>query len=99
VTDGSLEHAADDWRRDLMTLGRSGRLLELQPADGAARVLASGLAYAFGSCAAGREVWVSESWSHRVRACAEGRRGRAVTDALPGYPSRLAPAAGGGFWL
>jgi len=29
----------------------------------------------------------------------EGRRGRAVTDALPGYPSRLAPAAGGGFWL
>ena len=99
VTDGSLEHPVDDWRHDLMALGRSGRVFELQPADGSARLLASGLAYAFGACAAGPEVWVSESWSHRVRALADGRRGHAVTDSLPGYPSRLSPAAGGGFWL
>jgi hypothetical protein len=33
--------------------------------------------------------------------CALRRRqaGRAVTDSLPGYPSRISPAAGGGFWL
>ena len=99
VTDGSLEHAVAHWRHDLMGLGRSGRLLELDPASGEARVLASGLAYAFGACAAGPETWVSESWSHRVRACAGGKRGRAVTDSLPGYPSRISPAAGGGFWL
>ena len=43
---------------------------------------------------------MSESWGHRVRACAGGKRGRAVTDSLPGYPSRIAPAArGGGYWL
>jgi hypothetical protein len=99
VTDGSLEQPVDHWRHDLMGLGRSGRVFEMQPGDGSARVLASGLAYAFGACASGAEVWVSESWSHRVHAVAGGKRGRAVTDALPGYPSRISPAAGGGFWL
>ena len=99
VTDGSLEHPVAHWRHDLMGLGRSGRLFELNPSGGEARVLASGLAHAFGACAAGTEVWVSESWSHRVRACAGGKRGRAVTDSLPGYPSRISPAQGGGFWL
>ncbi len=99
VTDGSLEHPVAHWRHDLMGLGRSGRLFELTPADGAGRALATGLAHAFGACAAGPEIWVSESWSHRVRAYAGARRGRAVTDSLPGYPSRLSPAAGGGFWL
>jgi len=99
VTDGSLEHPVDDWRHDLMGLGRSGRVFEMQPADGSARLLASGLAYAFGACAAGPEVWVSESWSHRVRAVADGKRGRSITDSLPGYPSRMSPAAAGGFWL
>ena len=99
VTDGSLEHPVAHWRHDLMSLGRSGRLFELIPSGGDARVLASGLAHAFGACAAGTEVWVSESWAHRVRACAGGKRGRAVTDSLPGYPSRISPAQGGGFWL
>jgi hypothetical protein len=99
ATDGSLGHPVDSWRHDLMGLGRSGRLYELRLADGTGRVLASGLAYAFGACASGPEVWVSESWSHRVRAYVDAKRGRAVTDSLPGYPSRLFPAAGGGFWL
>ena len=99
VTDGSMEHTVEQWRHDLMGLGRSGRVFELQPADGTARVFASGLAFAFGACAAGTEVWVSESWSHRVQAVAGGKRGRAVTDSLPGYPSRISTAAGGGFWL
>ena len=99
VTDGSLDHPVAHWRHDLMGLGRSGRLFVLDPASGEARVLASGLAYAFGACAAGAETWVSESWSHRLRAYAGGKRGRAVTDSLPGYPSRISPAAGGGFWL
>ena len=99
VTDGSREHPVAHWRHDLMGLGRSGRLFELNPASGEARLVASGLAFAFGACAAGAETWVSESWSHRVRAYVGGKRGRAVTDSLPGYPSRITPAAGGGFWL
>ena len=102
VTDGSREHPAAHWKHDLMGLGRSGRLLELNPADGGARELASGLAFAFGACAVGDAVWASESWRHRVVAFGAGQGGRAVTDSLPGYPSRITPASveqGGGYWL
>ena len=110
ATDGSREHPAAHWKHDLMGLGRSGRLIELNPADGSARELASGLAHAFGACAvadvaggvAGRTVWASESWRHRVMAFGAGQTARAVTDSLPGYPSRITPASveqGGGYWL
>lgn len=98
ATDGSAGRPCADWSRDLMELGRSGRVVELRPAGGEARVLADGLAYAFGACAAGDRVWVSESWRHRVMAVATGRP-ETVLDRLPVYPSRLCPAAGGGFWL
>ena len=106
ATDGSREHPVAHWKHDLMSLGRSGRLIELNPADGSARELASGLAHAFGACAmvdvAGGAVWASESWRHRVMAFGAGQTTRAITDALPGYPSRITPASaeqGGGYWL
>ena len=122
ATDGSREHPAAHWKHDLMSLGRSGRLIELNPADGSSRELATGLAHAFGACAvadvaggsaggaaggaagsaAGGTVWASESWRHRVMAFGAGQTTRAVTDALPGYPSRITPASaeqGGGYWL
>ena len=99
VTDGSREHPVAHWKHDLMGLGRSGRLLELNPADGSARELASGLGFAFGACAVGDAVWASESWRHRVVGFGDGKGARAVTDSLPGYPSRIAPAQGGGYWL
>jgi len=99
VTDGSQTQPYDRWSHDLMSLGRSGRLLELDPADGDAREIANGLAYAFGTMSAGKDVWVCESWSHRVLAYGEGKRGLPVVSRLPCYPSRLAPAADGGFWL
>jgi len=99
VTDGSREHTVDEWAHDVMSLGHSGRLIAIDLAGGAASVIASGLAYAFGASAAGTETWVSESWSSRVQAFADGRRSRAVTDSLPGYPSRISAAQGGGFWL
>jgi len=105
VTDGSRDHPTAHWKHDLMSLGRSGRLLEFNPADGGARELASGLAHAFGACAVGDAVWASESWRHRVMAFDSGQgkvKGQgvhAVTDSLPGYPSRITPAQGGGYWL
>lgn len=118
ATDGSREHPAAHWKHDLMSLGRSGRLIELNPADGSSRELATGLAHAFGACAVadmaggsagraaggakGATVWASESWRHRVMAFGAGQTTRAVTDALPGYPSRITPASaeqGGGYWL
>ncbi len=102
VTDGSREYPFEHWKHDLMGLGRSGRVLELNLADGGGREIASGLAHAFGACAVGDLVWASESWRHRVVAYGGGQGDRAVTDALPGYPSRITPASaqhGGGYWL
>ena len=99
VTDGSQAQPYDRWCHDLMSLGRSGRILELDPARGGTREIASGLAYAFGTVAVGSDVWVCESWAHRVCAYGAGKRGVPVVSRLPCYPSRLAPAADGGYWL
>jgi hypothetical protein len=99
VTDGSQAQPYDRWCHDLMSLGRSGRILEIDLAGGGAREIASGLAYAFGTVAVGSDVWVCESWAHRVLAYGAGKRGLPVVSRLPCYPSRLAPAADGGYWL
>ena len=109
ATDGSRDHSPARWKHDLMTLGCSGRVLELAVAGGGSRELASGLSHAFGAYVpqdpaqpSGGALWVSESWRHRVVAIGTGERAgkpQPVTEALPGYPSRLSPAAGGGAWL
>jgi sugar lactone lactonase YvrE len=99
VTDGSTTRPTGQWVHDLMERGRTGRVLVLDIASGRVRTIASGLHYAFGACAAGDAIFVSESWQHRVIAIAPDGSRRAVLDNLPVYPSRLAPAASGGFWL
>ncbi|MBK6853084.1 MAG: hypothetical protein IPG93_16120 [Burkholderiales bacterium] len=99
ATDASATHGPDDWQRDLMTLGASGRVGRLGLSDDGDHVLADGLQHPFGAVAHGSALWVSESWRHRVVALGAGDRPSPVLDQLPGYPSRLAPAAGGGFWL
>jgi hypothetical protein len=99
ASDGSTTRPHRQWTHDLMERGRSGRVLVLDTATGGVRPLATELSYAFGACGAGGELLVSESWRHRVIALgADGSR-RAVLDNLPVYPSRLSPAASGGFWL
>jgi len=100
ASDGSQTNPPERWKHDVMELGRSGRLLEFNLADGSARERAAGLAYSFGVGAVGDDAaWVCESWRHRVVQIGGAQSGRAVVDGLPGYPSRLAPAAGGGWWL
>jgi sugar lactone lactonase YvrE len=99
VTDGSQTQPCDRWCHDLMSLGRSGRLIELDPSDGRAREIAGGLAYAFGTAVVGKDIWVCESWAHRVVAYGEGKRAVPIVSRLPCYPSRLSPAADGGYWL
>ncbi|MFL9500201.1 SMP-30/gluconolactonase/LRE family protein [Rhodopseudomonas palustris] len=99
ATDGSANCGVDDWARDLMELGRSGRVWRLDPKAKSMQPLAKGLAYAFGACAAGDEVVVSESWRHRLVAIARNGAKRVLLRHLPVYPSRLSPAAGGGYWL
>jgi hypothetical protein len=101
ATDGSMRQPVERWKHDLMELGRSGRLLEFDLANGAGREIASRLGHAFGVCRApDGGAWVCESWRHRVlRFFADDKPGGIVVDGLPGYPSRIAPASGGGFWL
>ena len=99
ATDGSTTRPTGQWVHDLMERGRTGRVFVLDIASGNVRTIASGLHYAFGACAADDAVFVSESWQHRVIAIAPDGSRRVVLDNLPVYPSRLAPAASGGFWL
>jgi sugar lactone lactonase YvrE len=99
ATDGSQTQPYDRWCHDLMSLGRSGRLVEFELSSGSAREIAGGLAYAFGTMSVGSDVWVCESWAHRVVAYGDAKRGLPVVSRLPCYPSRLAPAADGGYWL
>ncbi|GGC77503.1 hypothetical protein [Chelatococcus reniformis] len=100
ATDGSRTQPYANWCHDLMLRGRSGRVIALDPGRGQPRELARGLAYAFGACqSAEGDIWVCESWRHRLVTVEREAAGKAVLDALPVYPSRLAPATGGGFWL
>jgi hypothetical protein len=99
ATDGSTTLPYAQWVRDLMERGRSGRVLVLDIAGGRVQTVASKLQYAFGACANGDELLVSESWRHRLIAIGADGRQRAVFDNLPVYPSRLSKAASGGFWL
>jgi hypothetical protein len=99
ATDGSSARPYGQWVHDLMERGRSGRVLVLDIASGGVRAIASNLQHAFGACAAGDEVLVSESWRHRLVAIAPDGSRRAVLDNLPVYPSRLSPAGTNGFWL
>lgn len=95
VCDASSSHSGDRWQHDLMTKGRSGRLLALDPASGKASLLQDNLGWAFGAMQARDGVLVSESWRHRLRLAGKGD----ATAELPGYPARITPTADGGFWL
>ncbi len=99
ATDGSLERGVDQWAWDLMELGQSGRVFRLDPKTGAMTRLARGLGYAFGAVASGSDVLVSESWRHRLISISPDGASKVVLGRLPVYPSRIAPAGGGGFWL
>lgn len=99
ATDGSTLEAPSRWAHDLMSRGRTGRLLSIDLATRQVRVAADGLQYAFGVASSGDGAIVSESWRHRLVKVAAKGEVRSLLDNLPVYPSRIIPAAGGGFWL
>ena len=99
ATDGSRLRGVNEWARDLMELGATGRVLALDAASGSAKPLAESLRYAFGVCATQTETLVSESWAHRLVAVGGSGPPRIVLPHLPVYPSRLSPASSGGYWL
>lgn len=99
ATDGSATCSVDDWARDLLELNRSGRVYRLDPGSRTVTRLAQGLGYAFGACAHGNAMLVSESWRHRLVLVSPGASPKIVLAHLPVYPSRLSKASGGGYWL
>ena len=99
ISEGSMERPYDQWTRDLLEHGHTGRILEYNPATGATRVLAANLHYCFGLFAAGERVLFSETWAHRVGELGRDGPPAFPLDSLPGYPSRLSAASDGGFWL
>ncbi len=54
ATDGSTTCGIDDWARDLLERGRTGRVFKLDPGSKAVTRIGLGLRYAFGACAARR---------------------------------------------
>lgn len=101
VSEGSVVHGPDEWRRDLMTKGRTGRVVEVA-LDGSAteqRVVLDGLAWAGGVVVDPSDptaLLVTEAWRHRVvRGPVEGGSTTQVGRLLPGYPARLTTGASG----
>jgi sugar lactone lactonase YvrE len=105
VSNGSSRNTPEDWPVDLMQKNRLGRLIACGPGLDKPAVLLRDLAYPHGLSvsADGSHLWITESWNHGLSAAPLQGRGigemAAVNPNLPGYPARLAKAAGGGFWL
>ncbi len=100
VSDGSEQFGPEQWCHDLMQHGKTGKVGRWNWQSGKSTLLAQGLAYAFGVLAdQGMARW-SESWKHTLGAVRGTGAALASTVAeLPGYPSRMAQAQGGGLWL
>lgn len=100
VSDGSEKYGPDQWCHDLMQLGKTGKVGRWNWQSGQSTLLAQGLAYAFGVLAGSGLARWSESWKHTLGSSrGSGAALPATVAELPGYPSRMAQAQGGGFWL
>lgn len=95
LANGSASLPPSQWATDLMMKNASGSVWVL---DGGWQRVAGGLAWPYGLLPEAEGVIVSESWRHRLVRLGVGKP-RPVLESLPGYPARLAPAAGGGAWL
>ena len=98
ATQGSTRNGPGEWKQDLMQRGASGSVWQVSVADGIAHALASGFAWPNGIAVTPAGIIVSESWRHRLVRL-DGARKVPVLSDLPGYPARLSPAQGGGWWL
>jgi sugar lactone lactonase YvrE len=103
LTEGSRHNRPEQWLTDLMQNGApSGRLIVCDASLGGARVMADKLAWPLGLAVShdGKEVWVAESWSHRLTAFARsGGNARVIVKNYSGYPGRLSRDASGGYWM
>lgn len=103
LTDGSRINRPEQWLADLMQRrAPSGRLIVCNSSLGEARVRADRLAWPLGVVISGdgKEVWVAESWAHRLSAFSRvGDDQRVIVKNYTGYPARLAQGADGEIWM
>jgi hypothetical protein len=105
LVEGSAGREPRQWRHDVMEKRSNGRLVSCGPALDNAKVLLSDLPYPYGLAvsADGKQLWLAESWAHRLSrfALTDGGIGprEIVAGNLPGYPARLHLDAHGGFFL
>lgn len=102
VAVGAAGRSVADWRRDLMEGGRTGSVWRVETGTGEATRLARDLAWPGGLAPSpGGRLIVAEAWRHRLIEIDAQRAAAAsvLLADLPAYPGRIAPAAGGGFWL
>lgn len=103
LTDGSRNNSPESWLTDLMqNRAASGRLVVCNASLGEAKVVADKLAWPLGVAVSGdgKDIWVAESWNHRLSAFARGGGGqRIIAKNHTGYPGRLARAASGDVWM
>lgn len=100
VSDGSEQFTYAQWCHDLMQHGKTGKVGRWNWRTGQTELLAQRTAYAFGVLANDGLARWSESWKHTLGSARGNDAALPATVAeLPGYPSRMANASGGGFWL
>ena len=103
VADGSRTNSPEQWLADLMQNDSpSGRLISCDANLANARVRADKLAWPSGVVVShkGDEVWVGESWSHRLTAFARAGSGqRIIVKNYAGYPGRIVRGAAGNYWM
>ncbi len=98
ISNGSDRRGPNQWCHDLMEHGHSGRVGRWNFETDTSTEVARGLQYVYGVLATDNGTLFSESWQHRVATHSNGATQRLLAE-LPGYPSRLASARDGGFWL
>lgn len=98
LANGSADHAPSQWSQDLMRHGSSGSVWKRAPGAASFERVADGLAFPYGLLPVDGGAVVAESWRHRLLRVGAGAPVELLSK-LPGYPARLAPAAGGGAWL
>jgi len=102
VTSGSSALPCAEWKRELMSLGKSGSIWSIDLISGRQQLIKAGLAYPCGLAKlADQDILVSEAWEHRLLSIKQDPAApvSVMIDDLPGYPSRLLRAYQGGFWL
>lgn len=98
VAIGSSKNGAEAWARDLLERNVAGAVWRVDQTGARAERIAGDLAWPGGLLVRGDAIIVAEAWKHRIVGLTP-RGVEVLAEDLPGYPSRMTPAANGGTLL